>query len=193
MAAELPPRRPGFLPLVAGDGGEAEWILFLLFVAGDGGTTEWILVLQALPGEFLCSDCSCEVGWSPPVGMRMDLLCWVFLLAAGAGDASDRVGAALWISGPTDVGGFGAESKEPMAVGTNRESLAAFQHLGSALCFGLVMIGGWKSRCYARWPVELLRQRRRRKTKHSSVQGLVVIFFLLRVLYAKKDCTVLDL
>lgn len=37
MAAELLPRRPGFLPLVAGDGGEAGWILFFLFVAGDGG------------------------------------------------------------------------------------------------------------------------------------------------------------
>jgi len=60
----------------------------------------------------------------------MDLLCWVFLLAAGAGDASDRVGAALWISGLADVGGFGAKSKEPTAVGTNRESLAAFQRLG---------------------------------------------------------------
>ena len=31
----------------------------------------------------------------------------------------------------------------------------------------------------------------RRRKMHS--RGLVVIFFLLRVLYAKKDCTVLDL
>ena len=37
MAVELLPRRPGFLPLVAGDGGEAGWILFLLLVASDGG------------------------------------------------------------------------------------------------------------------------------------------------------------
>ena len=193
MAAVLSLAWPGFLPLVVGDGSAAGWILFLLFAAGDGGAAERILLLLEHPGEFVRLDLLCEAGWSPSVGVWMDLLFGVLLLGFVVGVVLIGVRVACWVSGLAVAEGFGADSREPTAVLSNQRSLAAFQRLGSALCFGLVMIGGWKSGCYARWPAELLRQRRRRKTIHSSVQGLVVIFFLLRVLYAKKDCTVLDL
>ena len=80
MAAVLSPARPGFLPLVVGDGSAAGWILFLLFAAGDGGAVERILLLLEHSGEFVRLDLLCEAGWSPSVGVWMDLLFGVLLL-----------------------------------------------------------------------------------------------------------------
>ena len=59
VAVVLPLLRLVFLPLVAVSGDEAEWILVLRGSPGE------ILVLFGLP---------CEVGWGPPVGLRMDFV-----------------------------------------------------------------------------------------------------------------------
>jgi len=99
MAAVLSPARPGFLPVVVGDGSAAGWILFLLFAAGDGGAAERILLLLEHPGEFVRLDLLCEAGWSPSVGVWMDLLFGVLLLGFVVGVVLAGVRVACWASG----------------------------------------------------------------------------------------------
>ena len=159
MAAVLSPARPGFLPLVVGDGSAAGWILFLLFAASDGGAAERILLLLEHPGEFVRLDLLCEAGWSPSVGVWMDLLFGVLLLGFVVGVVLAGVRVACWASGLAVAEGFGADSREPTAVLSNQRSLAAFQRLGSALCFGMALNGGLKFGCSAQWPAGSRRQR----------------------------------
>lgn len=110
--AALFPCWPGFLPLAAGDGGAAGRILFLPLVVGDGGAAERILFLRELPGEFFASDFSCEVGWSPSVGVLMDLLLWILFLVVVAAAGFTGVGVAFWKSGMAAADGVGAEDAD---------------------------------------------------------------------------------
>ena len=161
----------------------------LAVAAGDGA--ERILVLRVDPGELWFFGLACEVGWGPP-GSRMDLLCCVFFFGVAGLGRFAGVEVVLWFSGFVVAGGVGADSKTPTAVPKYRGSHAAYQGWKSALRVAKWKNGGSKSRRHAWRKAELRRQRLRGKTTiNSRFKDLAVISVFLRVLSARKACTVL--
>jgi len=207
-----------FLLLLLGVGGATEWISVSLSLAGDGVAVEWILLLRADLGQLSFLDLLCEFCWvlrfvvgrilcssesSSSVGMTADftpmftalefLGLFVFFFAAVAGWFFVVLQAHLWISGLGEEGGGEAKVEEPTAMFKYRVWFAAFECLESTPCFSLGRFGGWISGGVAQGPAELRLIDHTRKTMNSGAWDLVVILLLLRVLYAKKDCTVLDI
>jgi len=207
-----------FLLLLLSVGGETEWISISLSSAGVGVAMEWILLLQADLGQLSFLDLLCEFCWvlrfvvgripcssgsSSSVGMTADfnpmltalefLGLSVFLLAAVTGWFFMVLQAHLWILGLGEDGGGEAKVEEPTAMFKYRVWFAAFECLESTPCFSLGRFGGWISGGVAQGPAELRLIDHTRKTMNSGAWGLVVILLLLRVLYTKKDCIVLDL
>ena len=207
-----------FLLLLAAVGGAVERSLFLLSIAGDGEAAERILLLRADLGQLSFLDLLCEFCWvlrfvvgrilcssglSSSVGMTADftpmftalefLGLFVFFFAAVAGWFFVVLHAHLWISGLGEEGGGEGKVEELTAVFKYHEWFAAFQWLELAPCFGLGRFCGLNSSGVTQRPAELRLIDHTRKMMNSGDWDLVVILLLLRVLYAKKDCTVLDI
>nr|TKW41322.1 hypothetical protein SEVIR_1G306600v2 [Setaria viridis] len=167
-------------------------LLFLPLDVGVGVAVERILFLRADLGEVLFSDLSCEFAGGSSVDDRMDSLFWVLFLGVAAAFSFVGLGVELRFSGLVGEGGRGAESKEPTADALFPRIPCSIPKFGVRSLIWKGGEGGLKIWGDAPWPEKIWRQLLPGKKVNSSAEDLVVISVLLRVLSARKECTVLS-